>query len=98
VNQITAIVYKWEPCQCHECHGEGILPLPPPPVSHRPTPWAVFCPQHGRVYLTNHEYNRQMNHANWRWECPICLRVSEWDDETYEAAEEQLYQEQEVEQ
>jgi hypothetical protein len=63
--------------------------------SANPTPWAVICPQHGRVYLTNDEYRVQLDRPNAGWECtevvtgtaPVgpCGEESEWDDENYEA-------------
>jgi hypothetical protein len=72
-----------------------------PMSSPAPTPWAVICPQHGRVYLTREEYRVQMNRPNSGWECtevviegpaPIgpCSNDSEWDDENYESREEIL--------
>jgi hypothetical protein len=59
------------------------------------TPWAVFCPEHGRVFLTEQEYWAQWSKPDARWACPmecgppavgICGEDSEWDDATYEAA------------
>lgn len=54
--------------------------------SKDPTPYAVICKTHGRVYLTKEEYEYQLMRANARWQCPrtACGRTSEWDDETYE--------------
>lgn len=57
----------------------------------------MFCPSHGRVYLTVDEYARQMNRPNARWECPrfetdppetmgLCGRTSNFDDDTFEAS------------
>jgi hypothetical protein len=64
--------------------------------SANPTPWAVICPQHGRVYLTNDEYRVQLDRPNAGWECTqavleeplpvgVCGEEAEWDDENYEA-------------
>jgi hypothetical protein len=61
-----------------------------------PTPWAVLCTQHGRVYLTEAEYRMQLNRPNVGWACtqamleappPVgrCCKEAEWDDENYEA-------------
>ena len=61
----------------------------------QPTPYAVFCPEHGRVYLTEAEYDAQMDRPDSGWMCPeecgppnvgICGAISEFDDATYEAA------------
>lgn len=48
------------------------------------TPWAVFCPIHGRVYLTRPQYDAQITKPDNRWVCTICGAVSEWDDDTYD--------------
>jgi hypothetical protein len=64
--------------------------------SLHPTPYAVFCRYHGRVYLTHENYSEQMDDGNRRWLCPrmdvnplrfgLCGAPSEFDDETYEDA------------
>lgn len=51
-----------------------------------PTPYAVMCPVHGRIYLTREGYTHQMNDPNAFWRCP-CGRKAEFDDVTYEAAQ-----------
>lgn len=38
--------------------------------STTPTSYAVLCPTHGRVYLTETEYRRQMDLSGSRWKCP----------------------------
>lgn len=38
--------------------------------STKPTPYAVTCPVHGRVYLTEEEYHRQMMKPDQVWACP----------------------------
>lgn len=48
------------------------------------TPWAVHCPMHGKVYLTNETYMAQLARVNSLWECPICRQPAWWDDENYE--------------
>lgn len=48
------------------------------------TPWAVICPTHGQVFLTDKEYESQMDKPNSVWFCP-CGQESEWDDDNYEA-------------
>lgn len=63
--------------------------------SANPTPWAIICPEHGLVYLTNDEYRVQLDRPNVGWECTemvleqtpvgICGEESEWDHENYEA-------------
>lgn len=62
--------------------------------SESPTPYAVQCPKHGRVFLTEREYDGQMNRSSERWFCTqteedpvgICGEWSEWDDDNYESA------------
>lgn len=56
--------------------------------STTPTPWAVLCKNDlcGRVFLTEAEYQRQMNAPDARWMCPRCCQDAEWDDDTYEQA------------
>ena len=49
-----------------------------------PTPYAVRCYYHGKVYLTSEEYNFQMNRPDRLWECPTCRDNAEWDDDNYE--------------
>ncbi len=48
------------------------------------TPWAVICVEHGQVFLTAEEYNKQMDDADSFWKCP-CGRFAEWDNDNYEA-------------
>lgn len=60
-----------------------------------PTPWAVTCPEHGRVYLTEAEYRAQLGRVGAPWRCPvevvepppigICGEEAEFDDENWEA-------------
>lgn len=65
--------------------------------SIEPTAFAVVCPAHGLIYLTEHEYNRQMYRSDSKWECPhwereppgICGRISNFSDEVFEAAQEE---------
>jgi hypothetical protein len=67
-----------------------------------PTRYAVLCPEHGRVYLTEAEYRRQLDNADVGWRCPRfvgpqeasdadtigpCGHESEVDDDTYEGGE-----------
>jgi uncharacterized protein with PIN domain len=48
------------------------------------TPWAVICHRHGRVYLTQQQYDVQMNKPDSFWLCPVCGDVAGWDDDNYE--------------
>jgi hypothetical protein len=34
-----------------------------------PTPWAVICPWHKRVFLTHDEYVEQLDNVNDIWRC-----------------------------
>lgn len=52
--------------------------------SPEPTQFAVICPDHGQVFLTYDEYNRQLRKANSLWMCPLCGQSSTWDDDNYE--------------
>jgi hypothetical protein len=52
-------------------------------MSEIPTPWAVICPEHGKVYLTKENYNRQMRASDSTWRCPAGCHA-EWDDDNYE--------------
>lgn len=56
------------------------------------TPYAILCktPTCGKVYLTEQEYLAQMSQPNLRWCCPVCDKVAEWDDETFEAYMQEL--------
>lgn len=53
-------------------------------ISDKQTPWAVECPVHGQVFLTEGGYQRQMDFPDSSWICPICGAKSEWDDNNYE--------------
>lgn len=48
------------------------------------TPYAVICPTDGVVYLTNRQYDYQMEHAEALWICPKCNKLAEWDQDNYE--------------
>jgi hypothetical protein len=52
--------------------------------------FAVICPIHQRQFLTQRQYDAQMNDPNSKWKCPKCNRVSRFDDATYEAYQEAL--------
>lgn len=56
----------------------------------KPTPWAIHCRKHGKVYLSRSEYNYQMNHGDELWSCPICCVLAQWDDDNYEEALDEL--------
>ena len=48
------------------------------------TPFAVICPDHGQVFLTDKEYDAQMDNPDLLWTCPECGKPSQWDDDNYE--------------
>lgn len=63
-----------------------------------PSRWAVICPVHGRCYLTEAQYEFQMDRTGRPWVCVAvafdppddigpCGRRAEFDDETYDAAD-----------
>jgi hypothetical protein len=52
--------------------------------SQSPTPYRLWCPTHGGVYLAPEEYTRQLLKTNDFWRCPICLSHSFFDDDNYE--------------
>jgi len=39
--------------------------------SNKPTRYAVHCPVHGQVYLTEDERFRQLNSSDDCWSCPV---------------------------
>lgn len=47
--------------------------------------YAVLCPIHERQFLTQTQYDAQMNDPNSKWKCPKCGRTARFDDITYEA-------------
>jgi hypothetical protein len=64
-----------------------------------PTRFAVLCPEHGRVFLTEAEYMRQLDLSDEHWRCPRfvatpeairdktigpCGTVCNFDDDLYE--------------
>ena len=58
-------------------------------ISSTPTPYKIFCPDDGSMYLTLEEYDRQMSfeNANIGWTCPHCWRHDcGWDDNNFERA------------
>lgn len=64
--------------------------------SKTPTPYAVRCRHHNKesddfsigelVYMTEDEYQRQLNHPDQLWRCPRCGGAAMWDEETWEKA------------
>lgn len=50
------------------------------------TPWAVNCPSHGKVFLTEAEYDQQMARPDATWRCP-CGQEAKFDDENFDAHE-----------
>ncbi len=66
--------------------AEMMPPEGTPEVSEEPTPYAVLCRSHGRVFLTKDEYGRQMCKPDALWRCPLCKQDAQFDDETYESA------------
>jgi hypothetical protein len=58
--------------------------------SHEPTPYAVTCRTHGRVFLTFEEYMAQMSAPHSLWACPDCGDTAYWDDDNYERHMEEL--------
>jgi hypothetical protein len=60
----------------------------------KPSAWAVFCFEHGLVYLTHNEYVEQMEAADSVWVCPICRRWARWSDENFEKWQEESEEDQ----
>ena len=46
-----------------------------------PTPWAVRCPYHGVVYLTENSYIAQLSRPDSYWECPHFVTPEEAEKE-----------------
>lgn len=53
-------------------------------MTRQPSPYAVLCKRHGRVFLTEPEYDWQMGAVDAPWQCPICHEPAAWDDENFE--------------
>ncbi len=77
-------------CPCSECRQHPQRTTQEAPlagVAVNRTPWALDCPLHGLVHLTNHEYNRQTTQgAGSSWTCPLChqaARLNRDELETY---------------
>lgn len=51
--------------------------------NNEPTPWAVSCPNHGQIFLTQMEYDRQMDDKNIGWICP-CGQLADFDRDNWE--------------
>ena len=55
---------------------------PTSPVAQPINPmYAVICRKHGRVALTEAQYDEQMDRPDSRWTCPTCGDIAEWDDD-----------------
>lgn len=52
-------------------------------ISFEPTRWMLHCPNHGKVYLTEVEFDRQVGSKDEDWICPVCREPSEFDMENY---------------
>lgn len=73
------------------------VPKPAGPMGEAPEPtgYAVTCPHHGQVHLTQAEYFHQLGREGQPWSCPhavtepaeeigICGAPSTFDDELYD--------------
>ncbi len=60
------------------------MTLPQDRSTKSPTPYAVACPYHGKVYLTSKGYLEQMAQPNHLWKCSMCNERAHWDDENYD--------------
>jgi len=49
------------------------------------TPYAITCEEHGFVYLTKQEYDRQLSRPDDLWRCPVCRLTAFWSDENYDS-------------
>lgn len=45
--------------------------------------WAVICPTHGQVFLTEQEYDFQLSRPDRTWMCP-CGESAQWDDDNHQ--------------
>lgn len=89
------ISYDWSSCPCADCEGVPSNLPPQKSISKHPTPYAIICSIHKQVFLSSHEYNRQMRSANSLWVCPLCPEFqigTQFDDANYDKANEQLEQ------
>ncbi len=68
-------------------------------IERPPTAYAVFCKEvkgcvercshlslDGAIFLTQQEYEAQMDNADYGWTCPICGGQADWDDDNYDRA------------
>jgi hypothetical protein len=55
-------------------------------LAARRTPYAVLCDDHGQQFLTEEQYDHQMNRPDSLWRCPRCEESAHWDDDEYDAA------------
>ena len=51
------------------------------------TPWAVICRNHGQQFLTEEQYERQLDRPDSLWTCPVCGDSATWDDDNFERKE-----------
>jgi hypothetical protein len=47
----------------------------------------VTCPTHGLVYLSEEQYQEQLNNVDAPWHCPLCKETAEFDDDFLFAAQ-----------
>lgn len=85
------VTYTGEDLEKLQAHARDYLEKTRPPegtpaIATLGTPWAVLCAEHGRVFMTEDEYGRQLSRPDSRWTCPKCGEVSDFDDDNYEAA------------
>lgn len=86
---MTAAI-EYDHCPCLACTqgkpmGDSCPPEQLKGYTETRTPFAIICREHGRVYLTEHEYHRQMDRPDRLWQCP-CGKAADWDDTNYEEA------------
>lgn len=48
-------------------------------------PYAVHCPQHGKMLLSQSSYAEQLKYGDAPWSCPECGAEASWDDEHHES-------------
>jgi len=49
-----------------------------------PPQYGVICPHHGPVPLREAEYLKQLDRPDELWQCPVCKRIAQWDNNSLE--------------
>jgi len=70
---------------CSQTIGKKKEDVPRPPFSFGQSPHSIFCNICHDVVLTEDEYHLACNSLDDEWTCPICGKVSFYNQESEEA-------------